>query len=116
LIGPSITNAEDEALRAKGAAHLLKGGVPVGAKRRHHGFVVSFNALRTPVPAQRFRTRVALLALAHPPTAHARGADPKPLGSLTMRRPGLNRRQNPNPEIKRQRFRHVSRPPIRRTV
>jgi len=108
--------AEAEALRGQRAAHLLNGRVAIGSERRHDDFVAGFDALRPTVAAQRLGTRVALLALTRAPTAHARGADAEPLGGLAMRRPGMNRRQNPNPEIKRQRFRHDRRPPIRQTV
>jgi hypothetical protein len=33
-----------------------------------------------------------------------------------MRRPGLNRRKNPNPKINRQGSRHACRPPIRQAA
>jgi hypothetical protein len=94
--------AEDQALRGEIAANLLDGGVPIGAERRQHGGVVSFDASRATVAAQRLRTGVALFALAGSPTADAGGADAEPLPSFPVRRACMNRCKNTNPEINRQ--------------
>ena len=96
--------AEAEPLGGKRAAHVLDGRVAVGSERRKNGFTAGFDALRPAVAAKRLGTRVPLLAFARAPAAHAGGADAKPFGGQAMRRPGLNRRQNPNPKIKRQRL------------
>ena len=96
--------AEAEPLRGKRAAHFLDGRVAVGSERRKNGFAAGFDALRPAVAAKRLGTRVPLLAFTRAPAAHAGGADAEPFGGQAMRRPGLNRRQNPNPKIKRQRL------------
>ena len=108
--------AETEALRRQRAPHLLKGRVAFGSERRDNDFVAGFDALRPTVAAQRLGARIALLAFTPAPTAHTGGADAEPLAGLTMRRSHRNRRQNPNPQIKRQSLRHACRPPIRPTV
>jgi hypothetical protein len=108
--------AEHHALRGQIAANLLDGGVPIGAERGQHGGAVGFDAPRATVAAQRFRPRIALLALARSPTANACGAHAKPLGRLPMRGAGVNRRKNPNPKINRQSLSHACRPPIRQTA
>jgi len=113
----ALDRAESEAEAASDeiAANLLNGGISVGAESRHHGVAMSFDAPRPPVAAQRLWPSVALLALSRPPAAHTGGANAKSFGSLAMGRPRMNRRQNPNPKIKRESFRHVCRPPIRQT-
>jgi hypothetical protein len=88
--------AEHHALRGQIAANLLDGGVPIGAERGQHGGAVGFDAPRATVAAQRFRPRVALLALARSPTADACGAHAEPLGRLP-RRP-REPPQEPEPE------------------
>jgi hypothetical protein len=93
--------AEEQALPAERLAHFLNGGVPVGAERRHHGFMASLDALRATVAAQRFRPGFALFALARSPTAYARSADPKPLSRLTVACARVDRRKNANSHIKR---------------
>jgi hypothetical protein len=76
-------------------------GVPVGAERRHDGFVASLDALRTTVAAQCFGPGFALFSLAPAPATYARSADPEPFAYLAMACAGVHRCKNTNPEIKR---------------
>ena len=69
------------------------------------------DSMRAPVPAQRTRPYIALLALQLAPAADAGRAHAEPLARLAMRQTRRHRRQNPNPKIDRQSFRHACRPP-----
>lgn len=92
---------EDQTLRAERLAHLLDGRVPVGAERRHDGFMASLDTLRATVAAQRLWPSFALFSFACAPTAHARSADPEPFASLSMTGARVHRCKNTNPQIKR---------------
>ena len=108
--------AEEKAAHRKVAAYLLDGRILLRPECGHDGVTMRIDAPRTPVAAQRLRSRVAMLPLQRPPPADACCAYAEPFASFAMRSACRNRRKNPNPEIDRQRFRQARRPPIRRTV
>jgi hypothetical protein len=72
---------------------------------------VALDHLRTAVAAERLRPRRPRLARPLAPAADARRADPEARGRRAVRQTRRHRRQHPNPQIDRQRFRHARRPP-----
>src|SRR6476620_614587 len=70
---------------------------------RQDQLAVALDAMRAPVTAHRFSARVALLAFACPPAAHARRTHPEALGYLPMAQTCGRRGDDANPKIKRER-------------
>ncbi len=75
------------------------------------GFRSGASSVSAPVAAQRLRARSPLFAFPRPPTAHAGRTHPEAPRSLAVTGTRRNRRQNPDPKVDRQGFRHIRRPP-----
>jgi len=75
------------------------------------GGCVRLNAPRSAVAAQWPQPRLTLFARQTTPATDTRCAHPETLTGFSMRGTCLNRSQNTNPQIQRQRSRHVCRPP-----
>jgi hypothetical protein len=108
--------AEDQVLSRQRSTHLLDGLVAIRTEGREHRILVGVDALGPAIAAKRFRASMTLLAFARPPAADAGRTHPEPLTGGAMRHPARNSRQNPNTKIKRERFRHASRPPSRQAL
>jgi hypothetical protein len=93
--------AEDRAFVGERLAQLFDRDVGRFFDKREDRRAMRLNPTRAAVSALRTGASFAPLALEHPPPADARGADPKPFASLAMAQPLRNRRQHPNPKIKR---------------
>jgi len=91
---------------------LGQGHVGSGFDQREDRPGVSLDPGGPPIAAQRPGARLASLPRQPPPAADARRAQPETLTGLPVRCAGLDRRDDPNPQIQRQRFRHARRPPI----
>jgi hypothetical protein len=68
--------------------------------------------MRLAVPTQSLRPRIALHALAGPPTAYARRAHPEPLGGLPAGNAARNGGKHTFAKVHRKRFHHACRPPV----
>lgn len=108
---PQAAIPDRNAPLGQGRPKLLQRDVRLGLVERHHQIAVSFDHTRALIAAHRPRACVALLALQHPPAAHAGRADPETLTGLTMAQPRGDCRQHANSEIQRERCRHACRPP-----
>jgi hypothetical protein len=93
--------AEGHAFVREPLAQLLNRDIGRFFDKRQDRVFVRLDPPRSPVSAQRPGARFAPLALERPPSADARSADPKPFARLPMAQALRNRRQHPNPQIKR---------------
>ena len=98
---PDRAIAEGDSLVRERAAQLFDRDVGRFFDKREDRVLVRLDPSGPAVSALRSSARFAPFALERPPPADARGADPELLARLAMAQASRNRRQHPNPKIKR---------------